>query len=229
PDELSEEGKDFVRKCLQRDPSQRPTAAQLLEHPFVKFLTPLERHIPSPEPVEAKHLATISGNPQSRNPNLDSGAIHETRGSRNVTPIRNSRNTCAPRMTPILTPRGASESSIPIGAGMVRPSHHRRAPEHIIERLSSPISSPKAASGSLEHLAASNVSSPFYSKISAMNIHGDQVSTSRQGNSSSSSANTYYQDVNPDMIRQVPQAPLSQQATPSSVQRDRTGTNAPGD
>ncbi|XP_058089760.1 mitogen-activated protein kinase kinase kinase 3-like isoform X4 [Magnolia sinica] len=36
PDHLSEEGKSFLRLCLQRDPSARPTAAQLLEHPFVR-------------------------------------------------------------------------------------------------------------------------------------------------------------------------------------------------
>lgn len=43
PEELSDEGKDFVRKCLQREPRNRPTAAELLEHPFVKDAAPLEK------------------------------------------------------------------------------------------------------------------------------------------------------------------------------------------
>lgn len=43
PEELSDEGKDFVRKCLQREPRNRPTAAELLEHPFVKDAAPPEK------------------------------------------------------------------------------------------------------------------------------------------------------------------------------------------
>lgn len=48
PDHLSDEGKEFVMLCLQRNPLQRPTAAQLLEHPFVKNAAPPEKYIPSP-------------------------------------------------------------------------------------------------------------------------------------------------------------------------------------
>jgi len=35
PDSLSQTSKDFIKKCLQPDPSMRPTAAELLAHPFV--------------------------------------------------------------------------------------------------------------------------------------------------------------------------------------------------
>lgn len=50
PDHLSEEGKNFVRQCLQRDPLKRPTAVQLLEHPFLKNAASLERTFINSEP-----------------------------------------------------------------------------------------------------------------------------------------------------------------------------------
>ncbi|CAA7013299.1 unnamed protein product [Microthlaspi erraticum] len=36
PDHLSNDAKNFIRLCLQRNPTVRPTAAQLLEHPFLR-------------------------------------------------------------------------------------------------------------------------------------------------------------------------------------------------
>ncbi|KAL6984461.1 mitogen-activated protein kinase kinase kinase [Sarracenia purpurea var. burkii] len=36
PDFLSREARDFILNCLQVDPNARPTASQLLDHPFVK-------------------------------------------------------------------------------------------------------------------------------------------------------------------------------------------------
>lgn len=40
PNSLSEDARDFINHCLQVDPSARPTATQLLEHPFVKQTLP---------------------------------------------------------------------------------------------------------------------------------------------------------------------------------------------
>ncbi|XP_073140924.1 mitogen-activated protein kinase kinase kinase 1-like [Henckelia pumila] len=46
PDSLSRDSRDFILQCLQVDPSLRPTAAQLLDHPFVK--PPLQSGSASP-------------------------------------------------------------------------------------------------------------------------------------------------------------------------------------
>ncbi|KAH6791396.1 mitogen-activated protein kinase kinase kinase 3 [Perilla frutescens var. frutescens] len=39
PDHLSADAKNFIRLCLQREPSLRPTASKLLTHPFVRNQT----------------------------------------------------------------------------------------------------------------------------------------------------------------------------------------------
>jgi len=36
PESLSADAKDFILKCLQVNPSKRPTAAQLSDHPFLR-------------------------------------------------------------------------------------------------------------------------------------------------------------------------------------------------
>ncbi|KAB5515874.1 hypothetical protein DKX38_026522 [Salix brachista] len=47
PDYLTETLKDFINQCLQPDPNQRPTAADLLAHPFVN-----ESSCPQPDLTE---------------------------------------------------------------------------------------------------------------------------------------------------------------------------------
>jgi len=39
PESISTNGRDFILKCLQADPNKRPTASQLLDHPFVNICT----------------------------------------------------------------------------------------------------------------------------------------------------------------------------------------------
>lgn len=58
PDHLSDEGKDFIWQCLQRNPLHRPTAAKLLDHPFVKSAAPLVKPILGSEPTD---LAVTNG------------------------------------------------------------------------------------------------------------------------------------------------------------------------
>ncbi|KAB1208446.1 Mitogen-activated protein kinase kinase kinase A [Morella rubra] len=56
PENLSEDGKDFLRKCFARDPTERWTAQMFLDHPFVidqvsapqlSSGSPLDLHAPS--------------------------------------------------------------------------------------------------------------------------------------------------------------------------------------
>ncbi|KAG4948229.1 hypothetical protein JHK82_041411 [Glycine max] len=49
PESLSTDARDFILKCLQVNPNKRPTAARLLDHPFVKrpLLSPISPVSPS--------------------------------------------------------------------------------------------------------------------------------------------------------------------------------------
>ncbi|CAI0583451.1 unnamed protein product [Linum tenue] len=48
PDSLSGDARDFILRCLQVNPDDRPTAAQLLDHPFVQRLLPTSSGSASP-------------------------------------------------------------------------------------------------------------------------------------------------------------------------------------
>ncbi|GKU87702.1 hypothetical protein SLEP1_g2061 [Rubroshorea leprosula] len=48
PDSLSKDARDFILRCLQVNPNNRPTAVQLLHHPFVKRPPPTPSGSASP-------------------------------------------------------------------------------------------------------------------------------------------------------------------------------------
>ncbi|KAM1180465.1 hypothetical protein ACFX13_019878 [Malus domestica] len=48
PDSLSKDAQDFINRCLHVDPNKRPTAAQLLTHPFLKRPLPTSSGSASP-------------------------------------------------------------------------------------------------------------------------------------------------------------------------------------
>jgi len=60
PPTLSALGQEFVRRCLVRDPDQRPTAAQLLKHPWVATEDELRRptFVPTPQTTPAQSRTT---------------------------------------------------------------------------------------------------------------------------------------------------------------------------
>ncbi|CAM8920752.1 unnamed protein product [Rhodiola kirilowii] len=54
PDDLSDDSRDFILQCLKVNPSDRPTAAQLLDHPFVQ--RPVQTPIGFPSPFYNRRL-----------------------------------------------------------------------------------------------------------------------------------------------------------------------------
>ncbi|CAH2048192.1 unnamed protein product [Thlaspi arvense] len=126
PNHLSEEGKDFVRKCLQRNPANRPTASQLLDHAFVRNAMPMERPIVSSEHAESMNVASSTmrsldiGHARSL-PCLDSedASNYQQKGSKPGSGFRSP--------SPISSPHALSGSSTPLtGCGGAIPFHHQR-------------------------------------------------------------------------------------------------------
>ncbi|KAL9237322.1 hypothetical protein vseg_011885 [Gypsophila vaccaria] len=155
PDHLSEEGKDFVKLCLRRNPLDRPSAAELLEHQFVKNAVLLERHVPAPEQSDtsigvANRMRALGARLERNLSGLDSEilAAHSSRAS----PTR-------PRSSELRIPRNISCPVSPIGSPLIQ----ARSPQHL-RGMTSPSStcSPHYTSGSSTPLTCGGGAIPFH-------------------------------------------------------------------
>ncbi|KAH7388251.1 hypothetical protein KP509_16G066100 [Ceratopteris richardii] len=75
PDSLSSDAKDFLSKCLQREPKHRWSAAQLLEHPFLQRPNAHEGRNSS---TLCKHRGSVPPAPLSPTSVLDAGDADST-------------------------------------------------------------------------------------------------------------------------------------------------------
>ncbi|XP_039025403.1 mitogen-activated protein kinase kinase kinase YODA-like [Hibiscus syriacus] len=193
PDYLSDEGKDFVRQCLQRNPLNRPTAIQLLGHPFVKYAAaaPLERPILDAELSDptpgVTNLVKTPGIGQARiysSLKSDQLAVHSFRVSKL-------------HICDINIPRNVSCPVSPIGSPLLL----SRSPQHLNGRTSPPpISTPRTTSGSSTPLTGGSGAMPFgYLKQSAYFQEGFG-SMPKPSNGLFVSGSSHY-DNNPEIFR----------------------------
>ncbi|XP_059640260.1 mitogen-activated protein kinase kinase kinase YODA [Cornus florida] len=200
PDTLTDDGKDFVRQCLQRNPSQRPTAAQLLEHRFVKNAAPLERPILSSEPP--KTVPAFTNVVRSPGIGHTKSLMHLDSEGLAINHSRNSK--FGSGFSDVHMPRNVSCPVSPIGSPLL----HSRSPQHISGWMSpSPISSPRTTSGTSTPLTGGSGAIPFHqSKQPNTYFHEGMGTMPRSPNSLYPSGGTSHQDPNPDLFRGIPQA-----------------------
>ncbi|KAL8139749.1 hypothetical protein V2J09_005770 [Rumex salicifolius] len=181
PDHLSEEGKDFVRLCLQRDPQHRPSATKLLEHPFVKNAT-VERPIigqelpdPPAVPIGMKNQG-ITLERKHSNLKLEKLSIHSSR----VSPTR-------PLSSEYNIQRNISCPVSPIGSPLTYP----RSPQHMSGAMSPAISSP-LTSGSSTPLTGGSGAIPFHHAHQSLHLLEGFGSMPKSPNSLFLSGSSYH-------------------------------------
>ncbi len=113
PGQLSEMGIDFIRQCLIIDPVQRPTAIELMNHPWMlDFREKLHNY------EEAENMAAGSSPPISAE-----GSFFENATVARQAAILQEQETeliqaQSPDMSPLETPEGSSGSSDSLGSDL---------------------------------------------------------------------------------------------------------------
>ncbi|CAN6971198.1 hypothetical protein IGI04_034292 [Brassica rapa subsp. trilocularis] len=213
PNHLSEEGKDFVRKCLQRNPANRPTAAQLLEHAFVRNVMPLERPLVSAESAESMNVVASStmrsldiGHARSLPLDSEDTSNYQQKGLKPGLGFSTSQS-----------PRNMSCPISPVGS----PIFHSHSPHISGRRSPSPISSPHVLSGSSTPLTAGGGAIPFHhQRQTTINLLQEGIGSSRSpGSAGNFYTNSYFQE---------PRQPRSSPRTPPHVFWDNNGSIQPG-
>ncbi|CAN6458632.1 unnamed protein product [Victoria cruziana] len=138
PDYISDEGKNFINLCLQRDPSLRPTASQLLGHPFVRdqvaTKSPIIRSVTDPgstspygsHPLTSPNQRTTRSTCSTRNSPIRDGDNRQYRSmgcpvtlssSEELLSRRNMSLPVSPSSSPLRQFRHA------VGSGLLSPPH----------------------------------------------------------------------------------------------------------
>lgn len=179
PYHLSDEGKDFVRQCLQRNPLHRPTASKLLEHPFVKSTAPMERfigvgHSKGPPCVDSEGVA----------------AHNQPRGP-----------TIFPGFSDVPAPRSCPVSPV----GIESPIYHSQSPKSMSGRLSpSTISSPRAVSGSSTPFSGGGGAVPLFNSKMPTTYSSEGAGTSPKAQSCFYPDGYTSRDLKSDMFQETP-------------------------
>ncbi|KAI7742310.1 hypothetical protein M8C21_012000 [Ambrosia artemisiifolia] len=192
PEKLSSDGKDFILQCLQRNPSKRPTATQLLDHPFVKSFGSSERLISSPGPI-TNSMSSL-------------GIGYASEG---VSALHSKGH----------MPRNISCPVSHMGSPLL---HSRTGQNMNGRLTPSPISSPRTISGSSTPLtgACAGGAIPFYPQVQRPYPHeftGVTLASRSPTRSFGPPGNgPQFLDPRPDMFRAMPQgSPFFQEIVPS--------------